>query len=85
MKNPDVKFYLRKRYFVCLWTCVGFMTLMLFASSLSIALVELTSDKHVTTENGTIVIVSISICFVNYQVTWTFVTNYYRLYTCYTV
>lgn len=53
MENPDVKFFMRKRYFVCFWTCVGYIFLYILRANLSIAIIEMTSEKTVTLENGT--------------------------------
>lgn len=59
MLNPDEKFFLRKRYFVCFWTCVGFTMNYVLRSNLSIAIVEWTSEKIFTYENGTVIKVCI--------------------------
>lgn len=58
MQYPDVNFFLRKRYFVCFMTCLGYVLLYILRANLSIAIVEMTSKKNITLENGTVVEVS---------------------------
>lgn len=64
MQYPDVNFFLRKRYFVCFMTCLGYILLYILRSNLSIAIVEMTSKKNITLENGTVIEVSKSLLFI---------------------
>jgi len=59
MPNQDVNIFLRKRYLVCFLAFVGSTFLYILRTNLSIAIVEMTSDKNITTSNnGTLVKVS---------------------------
>lgn len=53
MPYPDVNIFLRKRYLVCFLTFVGSTFLYILRTNLSIAMVEMTSDKNVTFGNET--------------------------------
>lgn len=57
-RNVDVRFYLRKRYFVAASVFISWMFLHLMRVNLSISIVDMTSQKRVIVGNQTLVRVS---------------------------
>lgn len=51
-------FYKRKRYIVTFLTFCGFIILYILRTNLSIVIVDMTSSRNVTLENGTVLKVS---------------------------
>lgn len=58
MSAQDASFFLRKRYFVCFLTFLGTMMLFMLRGDLSIAIVDMTSVKNITSGNTTYLKVS---------------------------
>lgn len=53
MENPDVNIFFRKRYLFAILLCIGQAFAMILRMNLSIAVVEMTSDKNITVNNET--------------------------------